>query len=713
MEESRRKKRIKNRQPTHLFFFFDKVLHAVTLINKRLTFSLSLHPTIYPILFPPVYAKFSHVKISYGFSIPLSSLSELSIANLKIILYIKESDSSKILGKCSIPLQDISVPEDLEQHMPFYFYNMVQFPLHANNVSATKAPTEICRIIGSVALGMDSHESIIAPTQLFHVEQIRYKKSKKASHVQKSEKLALTQVNYIAKNWQKFAEMNGWIPPSDEQFSDDHPNIEFNKNIDQYSNNEIILNSNHEIVLSQSPNRNQSEKKVEKKRNSKINLSSKDKKSITLNPKNNRILQNAINRNSKLIKSSNNYHNTHGVQNNEIKNENDERKPKFSGLMDRKLLNFNSPIPKNEINNRTASYLSDASSTLARGDSMDHLSFHSSKKPIYTLKKNARSSSIGPQRTTQYQLMTAFELDDTFPDKVLKNFQSDPPPRFSDMEEAVEETITSNYQELESQYEKSTQSLGFFEIDTVISSVSEEFLSSNTEARENKDRRSLIKEKEHNHVQEIKNEKNVSDHDEIQIQPNKNIQSNEETSHVDETQSLSEEIINHDSQNENMENNKFEDGNDLQSHGKFPTETTDETTSTLSNHPEIVIIENDDTIHEKSLENDNISDIRSNQSFQSNAFDSLEAMINAPTVPKQYQIDHYEIFDSQPSFIFQQNQIISVHIFRVKPDPRQRKVTLNFRPPPIIKSPSLEKILDEGMMELSLDLDMSYSDSAE
>ena len=127
------------------------------------------------------------------------------------------------------------------------------------------------------------------------------------------------------------------------------------------------------------------------------------------------------------------------------------------------------------------------------------------------------------------------------------------------------------------------------------------------------------------------------------------------------------------------------------------------------------------------------------------SFETLEAMVKIPPIQKEphsnYNVSHFDnLFDSTPTVSFGEKEIISVTVFRTRPNPSEKLNTMYYSlkssqkskltqkkdkiPPPlpliqpsdsktvIKRSPSLEKIFQDGFMDSGLNISGIYSDSS-
>lgn len=771
-----KKKRLKSQDRICLFIFIDKAIHAASLQNSRITISISLHPSIYPVSSSPILVQFNHINFSFGLIIPFSTFLNggiKSISDLKLQIIFRDSLTSRIIGKCNIPFNSkndnqITQLEDTNhksteyelinfsqkiEDLPYFFHQSSKFPIfsqrHSKN-SGSPNKVEICQIVLTVALGKESDKEMIMPTGVNSQEQIRFKRNYRPKSTYYSPPLSpdsnfklqneelnspLSDVEHYSS---KFSDSDKFQSEKDINFLEEKPKVrrkmsyEVNYKRISSSNNLKQRHLNikdrnkfnlHINILNNSnryQNKNQSflNKNIQYKQDSSRNLTP-DQIQYVIRNWEKYALQSGWSPPQIQDKKENKQFNVSSPTSQQA------TQPKFSGLYVRKLIKISpkgsSIVISNQYdsdNNRQESQNSEHSNKSSKNtdsESFDSFEIKDTKSsPITSIstshnkkkKKNStkflntsndsedkrpkKGQSVGPKRTTQYQLMNDLSLNDDFPDKVQKCFNSDPPPRFpvineyessSEDEKASPIGICDN----DSDFEKTAMSSpGFLPIMSPTISNGEEFFSQNDSFEYQSS--ALLK----------------------KIQKSVKIDSPSSFTSLQAETESNEEIVN-----------------------GLKSENNNETIE-----KEIKNLELEDRNKNKQVNSDegNFDEITKS------SFESLEAMIKVPPIQKtphlKYSIVHFDnLFDSAPSINYGKKEIINVQVFRARPNPSEKLNTIYYMrsqsnqkkekiPPPlplkslsepqmpIIKSPSLEKIFQDGFMDSGLNISGIYNDSS-
>lgn len=694
----------------YLFIFIDKAIHAASLQNSQITISISLHPSIYPLTSPPIFVKFNHVRFSFGLMLPFSEIlnGEIhSISELKIQLILKENLTSRIIGKCFIPFTSndkslISHFEDTSIHsldtdrnennteinsidqkidnLPYFFHQCSRFsilspkqPKDANNLDKK---IEICQVIVSIAFGNDKDKEKIIPTDAVCYEQIRIKRNYKQKIYSSasptpvsSPKPAMLESSNVNSNLlsPNLIRNRNIIIYNQDRVKTNRNNIHFTKkdvNTSKINANSMKENNHTHIKFR---NRNNNSSKSVSLTTDQIQFVIDNWKKYALQNGWSPPPEETHNQKGKIMikKSPSNFNNT---------------KTKFSSLMNRKLIQINhksNNYLKNEDNDNTKlndnkkedtttttntiNYFNDIIESQFDSSNINKKNFIKGRKNkkkrsyaqyINTKKygdkhkehsKNESPSSVGPKRTTQYQLITDFSLDDSFLDKVQRNFNSDPPPHFSvidDYDSFSSSTTPFDIFPSDNDYAKATQSSPEMLLNPSIS-VSEEFLSQNDDFRFCSSSLMIDSRK-------------INDNS---FSPNEKYKPT-----IPSNLSSSSSII------------------------SLNTPDYDDNINTNEKNRKICINNND------------VEDITKA------SFESLEAMIKVPPIPtshsSKYTITQFNnIFDLKPTIKFGKKEIISIQVFRAKPNPSEKIDTIYYSMRSNQKS-KLNKEKEKGVPQL-------------
>lgn len=702
----KRKSFLRLQEKKCLFIFIDKAIHASSLQNSRITISISLHPSIYPVSSPPILVQFNHIKFLFGLIIPFATFLNggiNSISDLKINIFFRDSLTSRIIGKCTVPFNSNSnnsvtqfenspiqflesanqiSKNDFEasdfsqriENLPYFFHQYQRFPVFAQKVSKNEGSpnkVELCKIILTVAIGKENDKEKIMPAEISSQGQIRFKRNYKPKssysppfiNLRLQDKESDSPLSELRKYSAKYSESDTSIRIDLEKRKNSNNNIDQYKQISSSNNlekrdfdldNQTKSISNHKIPITDKSKIKKTSKYQNKKRLF-LNIKDTNKENSSQNLTKDQI--------QFIIANWEKYALQNGWSPPKINKKNENKnfkvssptrqqtnKPKFLGLLNRKLIKI-SPKNANILHDKQDNEKSDNKNNKnnetklkkAQSDSISQTSSSLKKEKNASQNKKFQSASVGPKKTTQYQLMTEFSLDDDFPDKVQKCFNSDPPPRLPIIDDEYEGTIDENSAKSpvsiidnDSDFERTTMSSpGFLSTMSPTISNEEQFFSQND---------SLKCQSSQFHSR------------------NQTIESNNETK------------------------NTFDDAT-------------------------------------------------------KSSFESLEAMIKVPPINSpiqlKYSITHFDdVFDSPPSVTFGEKEIISVQVFRARPNPSEKLNTIYYSmksktshkkekvPPPlnlkslsepqipIQKSPSLEKIFQDGFMDSGLNISGIYNDSS-